>query len=119
MEENFKTRYTFNELWNIAKERKIKYYKRFTKNQLEEMLGFEISKPNEKYEKYCREKFKKSIPVVIKNIETGETQNFKSLRTAAKKFDMKPGSIKYRIITKKYLEINGQKFLFFYSDFSN
>ena len=107
---------TFKQLWNIAKERKIKYYKTYTKNQLEEMLGFEISKPNEKYEKYCREKLKKSVPVVVKNIETGETQNFKSLRAAAKKFNMKPGSIKYRIIIKKDLVINRKKFLVFYGD---
>ena len=81
-----KTNYTFNQLWNIAKEKKIKYYKRFTKNQLEEILGFEISKPNEKYEKCCRVKIKNPIPIIAKNIETGETQNFKSIISAAKNF---------------------------------
>ena len=105
---------TYHQLWNIAKERKIKYYKRHTKNQLEKILGFEITKPNENYEKYCREKMKKPIPVIAINSETGETLNFKSLVAAANKFNMKPGSIKYRIIIKKDLVINGKKFLVFY-----
>ena len=106
---------TFKQLWNIAKERKIKYYKTYTKNQLEEMLGFEISKPNEKYKKYCREKMKKPIPVIAINSETGEILNFKSLGSAAKNLNVKPGSIKYRINNKKYFVINGQEFLFFYN----
>ena len=58
------TGYTYDQLWNIAKERKIKYYRKYNKNELEKILGFEISKPNEKYEKYCREKIRKPIPIV-------------------------------------------------------
>ena len=106
---------TYYQLWNIAKERKIKYYRKHDKNQLEKILGFEITKPNEKFEKYCREKLRKSIPVVVINSETGETQNFKSLISAAKNFNMNAESIKYRINKKKDLKINGQEFLVFYN----
>ena len=109
-----KTNPTFKQLWNIARERKIKYYKTFNKNQLEKMLGFEISKPNEKYEKYCREKMKKPIPVVVINSETGDILNFKSLGSAARNFSKNIGSIKYMIDNKKDLKINAQSFLFFY-----
>ena len=106
---------TYYQLWNIAKERKIKYYRKHDKNQLEKILGFEITKPNEKYEKYCRGKLRKSIPVAVVNNETGEVQNFKSLRSAAKNFNMNAESIKYRINKKKDLKINGQEFLVFYN----
>ena len=41
---------TYKELLKIARERKIKYFIRYNKNELEKILGFEISKPNEKYE---------------------------------------------------------------------
>ena len=105
---------TFKQLWNIARERKIKYYKTFNKNQLEEMLRFEISKPNEKYEKYCREKMKNPVPVIAINRATGEILNFKSLGSAAKNFNKNAGSIKYRINNKKDLEFNEQEFLIFY-----
>ena len=112
--ENHYQEKTIKLLRNIARERKIKYYKTFNKNQLEKMLGFEISKPNEKYEKYCREKIRKSIPVVVINSETGETHNFKSLGSAARNFNMNPESIKYRINNKKDLKFNGRSFLVFY-----
>ena len=109
-----KTNPTFNELWNIARERKIKYYKTFNKNQLERMLGFEISKPNEKYEKYCRGKMKNPVSVIFINSETGEILNFKSLGSAAKNFNMNAESIKYRINKKNDLKFNNQSFLVFY-----
>ena len=109
-----KTSYTYKQLWEIAKERKIKYFGRYTKNELERMLGFEISKPNEKHEKYCREKMKNPISVIVINKETGEILNFKSLRSAAKNFNMNAESIKWRIIKKKDLKFNHQSFLIFY-----
>ena len=108
--------YTFKQLCNIAKERKIKYFKTYKKNEFEKMLGFEITKPNEKYEKYCRGKINKPRPVIIKNKETGETLTFKSLHSAAKKFNLNAECIKYRIITKKDLKSNGQIFLAFFEN---
>ena len=97
-----KTNYhTYTQLWKIAKERKIKYFRRYTKNELERMLGFEISKPNEKHEKYCREKMKNPIPVIAINRATDEILNFKSILSASKNFNMNPESIKWRIKKKK------------------
>ena len=61
------THYTIKQLRDIAKERKIKYFKTYKKNELEKMLGLELSKPNEKFEKYCREKMKNPKPIIIIN----------------------------------------------------
>ena len=105
---------TLRELRLIARRKNIKYYSDYKKNQLEEMLGLEISEPNEKYEKYCREKVRNPIPIIIKNKETDEILKFKSLISAARNFDKNAGSIKYRINTKKDLKFNGQSFLVFY-----
>ena len=44
---NNQSRYTMKQLRDIAKEKKIKYYKTYKKNELEKILGLEISKPNE------------------------------------------------------------------------
>ena len=104
---------TIRELRLIARRKNIKYFNNYTKNQLEEMLGLEISEPNEKYEKCCREKMKNPIPIIVKNKETGEIFKFKSIISAARNFDKNAGSIKYRINTKKDLKFNGQSFLFF------
>ena len=105
---------TIRELRFIAREKNIKNYKTYTKNQLEEMLGLKISEPNEKYEKYCRGKIKNPIPIIVKNKETGEIFKFKSLIPAARNFDKNAGSIKYRINMKKDLKFNGKSFLVFY-----
>ena len=109
-----KTNYTYKQLWNIARERKIKYFRRYTKNELERMLGFEISKPNEKHEKYCREKLKNPVSVIAINKETDQILYFKSLLSAARNFNMNPESIKWRIKRKNDLEFNGKSFLIFY-----
>ena len=98
----------------IARGKNIKYFAKYTKNQLEEMLGLEISNPNENYEKYCREKMKNPIPVIFINRETGEILNFNSLGSAAKSFNINVESIKFRIKKKKDLKINNQSFLVFY-----
>ena len=113
---NNQSNYTFKQLCNIAKERKIKYFKTYKKNELEKMLGLEISKPNEKFEKYCREKMKKPIPIIIINKETGEILNFKSLHSAAKNFKLNAECIKYRIKEKKEFEINDKTFLAFFEN---
>ena len=44
--ENNKTK-TYKELCLMARGKNIKYFAKYTKNQLEEMLGLEISNPNE------------------------------------------------------------------------
>ena len=105
---------TYKELCLIARKKNIKYFAKYTKNQLEEMLGLEISNPNENYEKYCREKMKNPIPVIFINRETGEILNFNSLGSAAKSFNINVESIKFRIKKKKDLKINNQSFLVFY-----
>ena len=109
-----KTNYTYKQLWNIARERKIKYFRKYNKNELERMLGFEISKPNEKHEKYCREKLKNPVSVIAINNEMDEILHFKSLLSAARNFNMNPESIKLRIKRKKDLKFNGKSFLIFY-----
>ena len=111
--QSIKASYTVKQLRDIAKEKKIKYYKKYRKNELEKILGFEISKPNEKYEKYCRGKIKKPTQIIIINREKGEIFNFKSLYSAGKHFNLNAESIKYRIKTKKDLKINDQTFLVF------
>ena len=76
---------THRQLIKIAKEKK---------NELEKILGLEISKPNETFEKYCREKVKKPISVILINRKTDEILNFKSLYAAAKKVGVNPQIIK-------------------------
>ena len=66
--------YTYRQLVNMAIEKNIKYFKKYQKNELEKILGLEISKPNETFEKYCREKVKKPISVILINKKNG--QNF-------------------------------------------
>ena len=105
-----KSNYNISQLREIAKSRKIKYYNNYNKNELEKMLGFEITKPNEKYEKYCRGKINKPISIIIKNKETGEILTFISLHSAAKNFNINAECIKYRIKTKKDLKSNGKTF---------
>ena len=106
--------YTIKELRKIAREKNIKYFARYNKSELEEMLGLEISKPNEIFEKYCREKVKNPIPVIIINRKTGKIFNLKSLYAAGKKVGVNPQIIKDRIKSKKDLEIKGHTFLVFY-----
>ena len=97
----------------MAREKNIKYFKRYKKNELEKILGLEISKPNETFEKYCREKVKKPISVIIINKKTGEIFNLKSLYAAGKKVGVNPQIIKDRIKAKKDLKIKEDTFLVF------
>ena len=48
------TSFTYKQLFEMAREKKIKYFKRCNENELEKMLGLEISRPNETFEKFCR-----------------------------------------------------------------
>ena len=97
----------------MAREKNIKYFKRYKKNELEKILGLEISKPNETFEKYCREKVKKPISVIIINKKTGEIFNLKSLYAAGKKVGVNPQIIKDKIRAKKDLKIKEDTFLVF------
>lgn len=45
-----------NALVKIAKEKKIKRIRRFTKNELENILKLSDENPEEFYEKYCKYK---------------------------------------------------------------
>ena len=78
---------------------------------MEKILGLEISKPNETFEKYCREKVKKPISVILINRKTDEILNFKSLYQAAKKIGVNPESISHRIKTKRDLCVGENTFL--------
>ena len=62
--------YTFRQLTNMAREKNIKYLKNTKKMSWKKILGLEISKPNENFEKYCREKVKKPISVILINRKT-------------------------------------------------
>ena len=106
--------YTYRQLTKMAKEKNIKYFAKYRKNDLEKMLGLEVSKPNETFEKYCREKVKKPLSVIIINKKTGEIFNFKSLYAAGKKVGVNPQIIKNRIRLKKDLKIKEDTFLTFF-----
>ena len=88
--------YTHRQLTKMAKEKNIKY----NKNELEKILGLEFSNPNEKFEKYCREKVQKPTAVIIINKKMGE-----------KKVGGNPQIIKDKIRAKKDLKIKGDTFL--------
>ena len=103
----------YRELCAIAKDKKIKYYGRYSKNELERMLGLEISKPNEKHEK-IKEKMNNPIKVIAINKATYEILRFKSLYCTGKNFNMNPESIKWIIKKKKDLKFNDESFLIFY-----
>ena len=103
--------YTYRQLTKIAKERKIKYFARYRKNELEKILGLKISKPNETFEKYCRDKIKKPISVILINRKTVKIFNFKSLYSAGKKIGVNPQSISDRIRSKTDLCIGENTFL--------
>ena len=105
--------YTYRQLKAMAREKNIKYFAKYRKNELEKMLGLEISKPNETFEKYCREKVKKPISVIIINKKTGEIFNLKSLYAAGKKVGVNPQIIKDKIRAKKDLKIKEDTFLVF------
>ena len=77
------------------------------------MLGLEISKPNETFEKYCKEKVKKPISVILINRKTGQILNFQSMYAARKKVAVNPESISHRI-KKKERFVCGRKYLFSY-----
>ena len=85
----------------MAKEKNIKYFGKYKKDELEKILGLEISKPNETFEKYCREKVKKPISVILINRKTDEIFSFKSLYEAAKKVGVNPQTIKDKIRAKE------------------
>ena len=94
--------YTYRQLAAMAREKNIKYYgKKLKKNELEKMLSLEISKPNETFEKYCKQKVKKPISIIPINRKTGEIFNFKSLYAAEKKGGVNPQIIKDKIRAKK------------------
>ena len=97
----------------LARERKIKNYIKYNKNKLEKALNLEISKPNERYEKYCRKQRKTPTPVISINKETDEILRFKSLYSAGKHFKQCSQNIKDKIKSKKDLVFNNQSFLVF------
>ena len=95
---------TYKQLCNIAKEKKIKYYGRYKKNELEKILGLEISVPNKK----------NPVKIIALNKKTGEILKFKSIHSAGKNFNMNPGSIVWLINKKKDLRFFGESFLISY-----
>ena len=103
--------YTYRQLKKIAKERKIKYFARYKKDELEKILGLEISKPNETFEKYCKGKIKKPIPIILINRKTDEILNFKSMYAAAKGIGVNPQSISDRIRSKTDLCVGENTFI--------
>ena len=102
---------TFNELCEIAKQRKVKHYRQYKKHDLEKILSEPFTK--EFYEKYCKGKWRVK-PVLVKN-SNGEVKNFKSLYATGKYFNVFPQTIKWRILYKKpLLDDNGITWSFEY-----
>ena len=66
---------TYNELIELAKQKKVKHYRRYKKAQLEKMFELEKKDPTEFYKKYCKEKWKVK-PVLVKN-SNGEEKYLK------------------------------------------
>ena len=103
---------TYNELIEIAKQKKVKHYRRYRKHKLEKIFEFEAKDPTAFYEKYCKEKWK-ITPVIATNSE-GKEIKFQSLYAAGKHFHLPPQSIKWRILEKNRLKLNNVMWSFFY-----
>ena len=104
---------TYNELIEIAKQKKVKHYRRYKKHELEKIFEFEATHGEEKfYEKYCKGKWIIK-PVLVKN-SNGEEKRFKSLYAAGKHFDIFPQTVKWRILEKKTLKLSNGVILSFF-----
>ena len=69
---------TYNELVEIAKQRKVKNYKKYKKYELEKIFDFEEIDGAEKfYEKYCKGKWE--VTPVLARYSNGEEKKLKSL----------------------------------------
>ena len=80
---------------------------------MEKIFEFEEKDPTGFYEKYCKEKWKRT-PVLVKNSK-GEEIKFNSLYAAGKYFHTWPQTIKWRILEKKKLkQDDGVIWTFFY-----
>ena len=105
---------TYDELIEIAKQKKVKHYRRYKKHELEKVFEFEKTHSTEEFfEKYCKEKWK-ITPVIAINSK-GEKTEFKSLYATAKYFKTWPATVKWRILEEKKLKLdNGDIWKFSY-----
>ena len=100
---------TYDELIEIASQKKVKHYRRYKKHELEKVLEFEKTHgEKEFFEKYCKEKWKKT-PVLAKNSK-GEKIEFKSLYASAKYFNTWPATVKWRILEEKKMKLDNGDF---------
>ena len=105
---------SYNQLIELAKQKKVKHYKRYKKDELEKILKLEKENPTEFYEKYCKGKWIVK-PMLVKNSK--EVLKFKSLYATAKYFHIYPQTVKRRILEKKPLKMfNGDVWEFFYQE---
>ena len=103
---------TYNELVEIAKQRKVKNYKKYKKYELEKIFDFEEIDGAEKfYEKYCKGKWE--VTPVLARYSNGEEKKFKSLYAAGKYFHVFPQTVKQKISSKNTLELSNGDILSF------
>ena len=105
---------TYDELVEMAKQKKVKNYKRYKKHELEKIFDFEEIHGSEKfYEKYCKGKWE--VMPVLARYSNGEEKIFKSLYSTGKYFNVFPQTVKQKIFSKNTLELsNGDILSFFY-----
>ena len=104
-----------NALVKIAKEKKIKRIRRFTKNELENILKLSDENPEEFYEKYC--KYKRPPRPILALSNTGrKKKKFPSFYAVAKYFHTYPHSVKWRVLNKKiFVTDDGEEWMFFFN----
>ena len=103
---------TYNELIKFAKEKKIKHYRKYSRDKLQELFELEKKDTNTFYEKYCKGKWK--IKSIIAINSKGEEIRSKSLYATGKYFNIYPSSIRWRILNEKKLKSKEDSWSFFY-----
>ena len=103
---------SYKELMEMAKQKNVKNYKRYRKNELEKIFDFKEIYGEEKfYEKYCKGKWE--VTPVLATYANGEEKIFQSLYAAGKYFGIFPQCIKQKIFSKCTMELKNGKLVTF------
>ena len=96
---------SIDDLYGLAKEKKVKYYLKKSKRELAEAVGLDCSGVDfANLEKVN----KNPTGIILKDEETGDVLRFRSINYAAKMLKVNSGSIFYRLKNGKPLEIDGR-----------
>ena len=98
---------SINDLYELAKGKKVKYYIKKNKNELAEILGIDCKDTD-----FTNLKTMNRNPtgIILRDEETGKALRFESINAASKKLGVNTGSILYRLKNKKPLKVGDEVF---------